>query len=91
MTCGPGRRGDWIVPDGIFEDACRLHDEGYANPGDRTKVEIDAEFRSNMVKAAKKRGGLRTVFHWGMAWVYWAGVRFGGRKAWKRAQEKEGK
>ena len=85
--CGPGKVGDRLVPDFIFEDACSIHDAGYADPGDRTKAEIDWEFKRNMVASARKRGFVKRVLWTPMIWLYWANVRFLGRKAWERSRE----
>ena len=83
MSCGPGKVGDWLVPDSVFGNACREHDEYYAAPGPLSRSEVDRRFYVAMLKAAKDyKGPKRRALRF-RAWLYWSQVRLWGWAAWK--------
>ena len=92
MVCGPGKWGDRIVPDeplgaADFTICCAYHDYGYAEPGQRSRKEIDREFRKCMLKSAMtgERPRLAAI----LARIYYRAVRLGGWFGWWRERHKK--
>lgn len=91
MSCGPGKIGNWFVPNnplGLKVGACcEHHDRTYQNPGIRSRLDCDKEFLKCMLRGAHQFSGLRRALYVAVAHTcYWA-VRAGGWKAWQRSQK----
>lgn len=89
MSCGPGKVGDWFVPDGNWDDCCEEHDEGYAE-GDQVQG-FWARFNDRRKKDAKLRKCMKkkrlpgTKWRYRVIpWVFWIAVRLGGRSSYAK-------
>ncbi len=77
MSCGPGRLGDWLVPDGPWAAVCEEHDHLYRRGGTpRDRLEADLLMLSCMFRVAYTHHGIvmRMILQ---AWalVYFVAVR----------------
>ena len=85
MSCGPGKLGDWLVPDGPWSKVCEEHDALYRRGGTkRDRLEADILMLSNMLRVAYCHHGLfmRTILQaWAM--VYFVFVRALGWRFFK--------
>ena len=95
MACGPGRIGDWLVPDWAYgldmRRCCQGHDGGYENPGRLSRKAIDKMFLVCLLKKIaihepKYRRTLVTV-----AYTYYWAVRVGGWVAWNKCRRNDAK
>lgn len=85
--CGPGNKGDYLVPDTIYglnvKPACVIHDTRYASvSNDNEQYEADKEFLYNMFTLIDKQtkwAFLRWARHRRALKMYEA-VRLGGSK-----------
>lgn len=88
--CGPGRIGDWFVPDTIYlvsiRDACKIHDFMYALGETRhDKDEADRVFLNNMIRLINDNRFLKSLnfLRRLRARTYYRAVRdFGGPSFW---------
>ena len=94
MSCGPGKLGDWMVPDSplgvLLGSCCTEHDLAYASPGKRTRRSIDRAFYvccRDQVRAHAPRWRLTMR---AIALVYWLAVRVFGGMAWRRCRARDG-
>lgn len=76
-----------MSPDGLFgvrfNYGCFLHDRQYRNEvkNRKTRKQTDIDFRKNIQAIYKQKGkGFIGFF---VSWIYYFGVRIGGRRAWK--------
>ena len=87
MPCGPGRIGDWLVPDhplgAPFTEVCRLHDRAYGDPKGLARADIDWLFYQELLEKAGTRRAWRVL-----AWVYWKAVRLLGRGAFSGTKKR---
>ena len=88
--CGPGGRGDWLVPDTMYglsvKPACKIHDWMYfMGETIEDKKEADRVFLNNMLRivvAVTKWWILRKLRIW-RAYTYYKAVKqFGGPAFW---------
>jgi hypothetical protein len=92
VACGPGKIGDWLVPDWLFalnmRRCCQDHDNAYASPGNLTRKEVDRMFLRCLLHkiALNQIGNRRTMI--AVAYTYYWAVRIGGWFAWRRAARK---
>lgn len=73
-------------PDFTFKDCCIQHDYYYKYHTHRTSGEpiSRAEADKKLRECIANRKVLKTKWHYKLLpWVYWLGVRVGGRRAWK--------
>ena len=96
MVCGTGALGRWgwlDNPFGLvnFGPACAIHDEGYGNPGGRSRLAVDATFLVNMLTACMKSSRWwkpMSLLSW-FAFVYHGKVREFGQAAWDEARKND--
>lgn len=87
--CGPGKTGDYLVPDKILwmsiEEACRIHDwEYYKGSSWEDKKLADTNFLINMLEISYKRSANRfirwlrdhLIFKYFIAVYYYGGKAF---------------
>lgn len=91
-SCGPGKLGDWIVPDKPFgldlSKACEWHDQAYRFPEGKTKEVIDHIFYSRMMWEVSKHSGWRKRLYRVVARIYfWAVTR--GHLSWWLSRRRE--
>ena len=93
--CGPGRFGDFIVPDNILGlsifKACRIHDYEY-HIGETLadKIKADNRFRDNMIRlvnAGTKWYWLKRMRLWVVKRYYQAVKERGGPHFWNDKDE----
>ena len=82
-----GGDGCSAVPDLWVRVCCDEHDGVYRTHQDLdghlvTRAESDARFRRCIASRSPLRA-LGLEFASPLAWLYWAGVRLGGRRAWR--------
>ena len=74
MSCGPGKLGDWLVPDGPWAEVCEEHDLLYRRGGDKKdRLEADILMLSNMLRVAYNYHGvvMRVILQaWAMVWRF---------------------
>ena len=82
MACGPGKLGDWLVPDSIcgmyIGDICRWHDAAYTHPAGQSKKQIDRLFYVKLIARAGSTRWKRCV-----ARVYYYAVTRGHLSWWR--------
>jgi len=90
VSCGPGKLGDWLVPDLVFRSCCARHDGDYAGVG-LTRKRADRRLLDCMKLAAGRRQGVKWLWYRVMARVYYHEVRIWGWVAWRRARRRNGR
>ncbi|MEM7011200.1 MAG: hypothetical protein AAF585_06920 [Verrucomicrobiota bacterium] len=82
--------GAHLVPDRIlganFTPACSAHDDCYDTLG-KTKEECDAQFKKDLIIAAKQTGPLARIPARLSAGIYHLAVKLGGKNSYALAQE----
>ena len=86
MSCGPGRLGDWLVPDGPWAEVCKRHDEAYkkgGTPEDRKKA--DKAMLKEMIQTALSHDHCWFTIVILVSWaqLYYVAVRLFGWTRWK--------
>jgi RHS repeat-associated protein len=82
LSCGPGKIGDWMIPDLIFGGCCDAHDDCYRGEGpggcSTSKQECDDNFCECVFTKALSEGR-----YWKTAYSYCLGAQaFGGPWFW---------
>jgi len=88
--CGPGGKGDWLVPDTIWflsvREACRIHDYMYWRGKTlEDKKEADRVFLNNMLRIIDEKSswwGIRKLRRHRAKLYYLAVKNFGGPSFW---------
>lgn len=93
MSCGPGKFGNWIVPDSPLGlklgQCCKFHDSLYQDPMSFTRRECDQKFLECMQKRVRQYPWVRRAFYFAVVWSYYLSVRAGGWRAWKRSRNQD--
>lgn len=95
--CGPGGKGDWLVPDTMYglsvKPACRIHDYMYAfGETIEDKESADRAFLNNMLRIiieVTKWYLMRKLRIWRAYTYYKAVKKFGGPAFWKNKNSDE--
>lgn len=81
-----GSQGSEWVPDGIWAEACRVHDNCYGTPG-ASKRQCDYELAQNMTQLCSMRtGGSGGPGCSSIAVIYFIALEIAGGKAYRAAQ-----
>tara|TARA_R110000851_G_scaffold116166_1_gene242250 strand:+ start:262 stop:534 length:273 start_codon:yes stop_codon:yes gene_type:complete len=77
--CGYEDSPEWTrkLMSGKFNTSCRIHDLDYGEKTPFSRSKADVRFRNHMLKQAK-----RSPFWITMAYIYYLGVIWGGKKAY---------
>ena len=90
MACGPGKLGDWLVPDSMLglklDEACAAHDRCYAEAGGPDRLHCDWKFLETMLTLVRHYAVRRRRWMFWVAVLYYAAVRLLGGRAFKRAR-----
>ena len=87
MSCGPGRLGDRLVPDGPWARVCEAHDEAYARGGTRAdRRRADLRMLAGMVQTIAEHDHRAPTALLLLAWAaaYYVAVRAFGWIRWRR-------
>lgn len=86
--CGPVGWG-WLVPEFCFHEAGNVHDFRYWSGGGWIeKLAADCEFLINCLKGAQTKRRLKRPWFYGLSFVYFAAVVFGGRRSFSWGKRK---
>lgn len=88
LDCLVPDRPFWIVSFGF---CCRVHDEAYTNPENRTRQDIDIEFLACMLRRSDMFSFFRRYPARILAGIYYTRVMLYGSRAWKRARANDSK
>lgn len=92
MSCGPGRIGNWFVPDSPLgmklRMVCNAHDRCYANIDGPDRLECDWRFLEHMLVIVRRYGPRRRRMMFWVAVSYYTAVRVFGGRAFRKARKK---
>ena len=71
-----------------YNASCKLHDIDY----DRqlhSRKECDKRFLTHMKRQANRKAGLKRILWLFMAYIFYIGVRVGGKASWKQGEDND--